>query len=184
MGVKIGSYPLFLLVIITTLLVSLAFKANAGGIAVYWGQNVNEGTLTDTCRSMLYKYVNIAFLHKFGNGQKPEIDLAGHCTPKDGGCKRVSVGIRNCQRNAVLDGIDFDIESDHKLNGALHTGLFDYVWIQFYNNPSCEFDVSNPEKFKNSWRKWTSNIPAKKFFVGLPAAAAKSAAGSGFVPSC
>uniref|UniRef100_A0A803L9B9 chitinase n=1 Tax=Chenopodium quinoa TaxID=63459 RepID=A0A803L9B9_CHEQI len=97
--------------------------------------------------------------------------------------------------NAVLDGIDFDIESgkkvylsaapqcpfpDHKLNGALHTGLFDYVWIQFYNNPSCEFDVSNPEKFKNSWRKWTSNIPAKKFFVGLPAAAAKSAAGSGF----
>uniref|UniRef100_A0A803L9B0 chitinase n=1 Tax=Chenopodium quinoa TaxID=63459 RepID=A0A803L9B0_CHEQI len=117
--------------------------------------------------------------------------------------------------DAVLDGIDFDIElgtphyqalarrltehgkqsgkkvyltaapqcpfPDQKLNGALNSGLFDYVWIKFYNNPPCEFDASDPEKFKNSWRTWTSNIPARKFFVGLPAS--KAAAGSGFVPT-
>ncbi|XVE77221.1 hypothetical protein DITRI_Ditri13aG0044200 [Diplodiscus trichospermus] len=116
--------------------------------------------------------------------------------------------------DAVLDGIDFDIERgethyaalarrltelsnggkkvyltaapqcpfpDKWLNGALQTGLFDYVWIQFYNNPSCEFSSSNPEGFKESWNKWISSIKADKFFVGLPAS--RAAAGSGYVPS-
>ncbi|KAJ8540061.1 hypothetical protein K7X08_026450 [Anisodus acutangulus] len=113
--------------------------------------------------------------------------------------------------NAVLDGIDFDIElgqphyvalarrlSEHSqqgkkiyltaapqcpfpdklLNDALQTGLFDYVWVQFYNNPQCEF-VSNPENFKRRWNQWTS-IPAQKLFIGLPAA--KAASGTGYVP--
>ncbi|CDP10878.1 unnamed protein product [Coffea canephora] len=79
--------------------------------------------------------------------------------------------------DAVLDGIDFDIEHeqgqsyyatlaralsdyskqgkkvyltaapqcpfpDRSLNTALSTGLFDYVWIQFYNNPPCEYTSS------------------------------------------
>lgn len=117
--------------------------------------------------------------------------------------------------DAVLDGVDFDIElgtphyaalarrlsehskqsgkkvylsaapqcpfPDQKLDPALKTGLFDYVWIQFYNNPSCEFDPSNPEQFKKAWNTWTSNIPARKFFVGLPAS--KDAANNGFVGS-
>ncbi|KAK0581251.1 hypothetical protein LWI29_011769 [Acer saccharum] len=107
--------------------------------------------------------------------------------------------------DAVLDGIDFDIEkgephyaalarrlSEHSqggkkvyltaapqcpfpdqwLNGALSTGLFDYVWVQFYNNPPCEYISSNPNKFKNSWNQWTSSIKAEKFYVGLPASRA------------
>ncbi|MCD7455181.1 hypothetical protein HAX54_027311 [Datura stramonium] len=106
--------------------------------------------------------------------------------------------------DAVLDGIDFDIElgqphyaalarrlSEHSqqapqcpfpdklLNGALQTGLFDYVWVQFYNNPECEF-TSNPENFKRRWNQWTS-IPAKKLFVGLPAAKLPSPQ-TGYVP--
>lgn len=113
--------------------------------------------------------------------------------------------------DAVLDGIDFDIElgqphyaalarrlSEHSqqgkkiylsaapqcpfpdklLNGALQTGLFDYVWVQFYNNPECEFP-SNQENFKRRWNQWTS-IPAKKLFVGLPAANA-AFHGTGYV---
>ncbi|KAK1560945.1 hypothetical protein Q3G72_032625 [Acer saccharum] len=85
--------------------------------------------------------------------------------------------------DAVLDGIDFDIEQgelhyaalarrlfEHgkrsrkkvyltaapqcqRLNRALSTGLFDYVWVQFYNNPTCEYSSSNPNKYKNSWKK-------------------------------
>ncbi|XP_021733877.1 basic endochitinase-like [Chenopodium quinoa] len=259
MGIKICSSPFFLLALTISLFISLPLKANAGGIAIYWGQNEDEGTLTATCNSGLYKYVNIAFLSTFGNGQTPQINLAGHCDPANGGCRKVSTGIRNCQRmgikvmlsigggtgtyslsstddarrvadylwdhflggrsnsrplgDAVLDGIDFDIElgtphyvplarrlaehglqsgkkvylsaapqcpfPDKELNGALNTGLFDYVWIQFYNNPSCEYDVSNPENFKNSWKTWTSKIPAKMFFVGLPAS--NDAANNGFV---
>ncbi|WRX11031.1 Glycoside hydrolase family 18 [Theobroma cacao] len=70
---------------------------------------------------------------------------------------------------------------DQWLNGALQTGLFDYVWVQFYNNPPCQFSSSNPGAFKDSWNKWTSSIKADKFFVGLPASHA--AASSGYVPS-
>ncbi|KAJ4728183.1 Acidic endochitinase-like [Melia azedarach] len=116
--------------------------------------------------------------------------------------------------NAILDGIDFDIEkgssnyyaalarrlSEHSggrkvylsaapqcpfpdqwLNDALSTGLFDYVWVQFYNNPPCEYSTSSPDKFKNSWNQWTSSIKAGKFYVGLPAS--RAAAGDGYVPS-
>ncbi|KAB2599514.1 acidic endochitinase-like [Pyrus ussuriensis x Pyrus communis] len=176
------------------------------------------GALTATCNTGRYRIVNIAFLSQLGNGQTPQINLAGHCDPASNGCQKVSTGIRNCQNqgikvllsiggslgndargvadyiwnnflggqsnsrplgDAVLDGVDFDIERgrkvslsaapqcpfpDQKLNGALTTGLFDYVWVQFYNNP-------------NSWNKWTSSIQADRFFVGLPAA------GTGYVPS-
>nr|2GSJ_A Chain A, protein PPL-2 [Parkia platycephala] len=114
--------------------------------------------------------------------------------------------------DAVLDGVDFDIEHggayydalarrlsehnrggkkvflsaapqcpfpDQSLNKALSTGLFDYVWVQFYNNPQCEFNSGNPSNFRNSWNKWTSSFNAK-FYVGLPAS--PEAAGSGYVP--
>lgn len=241
-------------------LLALAFKAKAGSIVVYWGQDGREGTLTDTCASGKYGIVNIAFLSEFGNGKKPKVDLAGHCDASSNGCQRVSTGIRNCQNkgikvmlsigggsdgytltspdearrvaeylwnnflsgnsnsrplgDAILDGIDFDIEGgeshyavlasrlselsrggrkvyltaapqcpfpDNRLDKALQTGLFDYVWIQFYNNPQaqCEYNTNNPQSFKDSWNKWTSSIPARKFFVGLPAS--RAAANNGFV---
>ncbi|KAH7848384.1 hypothetical protein Vadar_002169 [Vaccinium darrowii] len=69
---------------------------------------------------------------------------------------------------------------DQSLNGALSTGLFDYVWIQFYNNPQCEYDTNNPNSFKGSWTKWVQSIPAQKFFVGLPAS--QAAASNGYIP--
>ncbi|TKY46427.1 Basic endochitinase [Spatholobus suberectus] len=117
--------------------------------------------------------------------------------------------------DAVLDGVDFDIEGgeahyaalahrlhDHYagsgkkfyltaapqcpfqnniLHEALTTGLFDHVWIQFYNNPQCEFTSNNPSGFKSSWNQWTTSINAGKFYVGLPAS--HEAAGTGYVPS-
>nr|CAD1834060.1 unnamed protein product [Ananas comosus var. bracteatus] len=81
---------------------------------------------------------------------------------------------------AVLDGIDFDIESggsahyddlanflsqkqvlltaapqcvypDANLGPALQTGLFDYVWVQFYNNPGCEYTSGSTSNLISSW---------------------------------
>uniref|UniRef100_B9I8S5 chitinase n=1 Tax=Populus trichocarpa TaxID=3694 RepID=B9I8S5_POPTR len=240
------------------ILLNLAFKTKAGSIVIYWGQDGREGTLTSTCASRKYGIVNIAFLSIFGKGQKPQINLAGHCDPSSNGCQKVSNDIHNCQNqgvkvmlsigggtsgytltsdaeargvaeylwnnflggrsnsrplgDAILDGIDFDIEGgerhyvvlasrlselsrggrkvyltaapqcpfpDNWLDKALQTGLFDYVWVQFYNNPQCEYNTNNPQSFKDSWNKWTSSIPARKFFVGLPAS--RAAAGNGFV---
>ncbi|KAM6586706.1 hypothetical protein CsatA_009311 [Cannabis sativa] len=68
--------PLLLLQIL-----ALIQFTHAGGIAIYWGQNVNEGTLAQTCATGRYSYVIIAFLNKFGNGQTPQINLSGHCNP-------------------------------------------------------------------------------------------------------
>ena len=116
--------------------------------------------------------------------------------------------------DAVLDGVDFDIEKggelyygvlakhlseysqkgkkiylsaapqcpfpDTHLKRALNTGLFDYVYIQFYNN-YCHYDSANPSAFKASWNQWTSSSINARLFLGLPAS--PEAAHSGYVPS-
>lgn len=116
--------------------------------------------------------------------------------------------------DAVLDGIDFDIElgstrywddlarylsaysnqgkkvyltaapqcpfPDRFLGAALNTGLFDYVWVQFYNNQPCQYTSGNINNLVRSWNRWTSTVNAGKIFLGLPAAPA--AAGSGYIP--
>ncbi|XP_027109748.1 acidic endochitinase-like [Coffea arabica] len=241
-------------------LLSVALGSNAGGIAIYWGQNGNEGTLSETCATGNYKFVNLAFLCVFGNGQTPQLNLAGHCDPSVNGCTGLGSEIKSCQAkgikvmlsigggagsyylasaedarqvatylwnnylgghsssrplgDAVLDGIDFDIEGgtnqywdvlakylsaysqrgkkvyltaapqcpypDAWVGGALQTGLFDYVWVQFYNNPPCQYSGGNLRNLEDAWKQWTS-IPAGEVFLGLPAA--PDAAGSGFIPA-
>ncbi|GLJ21009.1 hypothetical protein SUGI_0383940 [Cryptomeria japonica] len=119
--------------------------------------------------------------------------------------------------DAVLDGIDFDIEAttehwddlakalsalstsskkvylsaapqcpypDSHLGTALQTGLFDSVWIQFYNNGQCEYANGDASNLVNSWNQWTTSVTTVEtqgFFLGLPASSA--AAGSGFIPA-
>ncbi|KAI4319973.1 hypothetical protein MLD38_033503 [Melastoma candidum] len=244
----------------TLCLASLVMPACSGGIAVYWGQNGNEGTLASTCATKKYEYVNLAFLNQFGNGQTPGINLAGHCSPSAGTCTTLSNDIKSCQNQgvkvlislgggvgsytlispadaksfadylwnnflggtssarplgpAVLDGVDFDIElgstryydnlarylsaystaarkvylsaapqcpyPDSHLGTALGTGLFDYVWVQFYNNPPCQYSSGDISKITSSWSRWTTSVNAGKIFMGLPAAPAAS--GSGYIP--
>ncbi|KAI9111449.1 hypothetical protein K1719_017139 [Acacia pycnantha] len=202
------------------ILLTLANRSDAGSIAVYWGQNGNEGTLAEACDTGNYEYLILAFLPTFGNGQTPMINLAGHCDPYSNGCTGLSSDIKSCQAKgiksssrplgpAVLDGIDFDIEGgsnqhwgdlarflkghgkkvyitaapqcpfpDAWIGNALKTGLFDYVWVQFYNNPPCQYS-SGITDFDDAWKQWTSDIPANKIFQGLPAS--PEAAGTGFV---
>ncbi|KAG5626699.1 hypothetical protein H5410_011917 [Solanum commersonii] len=216
------------------LIFALVARSEAGGIAIYWGQNGNEGTLSETCATGNYDFVNIA--HFFQH----------HCDPyTPNGCFHVSSDIKSCQSkgikvmlsigggaraysiaspddayqvaaylwnnflggkstsrplgDAILDGINFDLESgegpywgdlaknlarynsnrgskkvyltaapqcpfpDACVGGALKTGVFDYVWVQFYNNPPLDFINS-----------------CKENILGLPAA--PDAAGSGFIP--
>lgn len=66
------------------------------------------------------------------------------------------------------------------MGSALNTRLFDYVWIQFYNNPPCSYTSGNTQNLFDSWNKWTTSIKAQKIFLGLPAA--PEAAGSGYIP--
>ena len=113
--------------------------------------------------------------------------------------------------NAVLDGVDFDIEAgsgqfwdvlarelknkgrvilaaapqcpipDAHLDAAIKTGLFDFVWVQFYNNPPCMYANGNPNNLLNSWNRWTG-FPVGKLYMGLPAAPAAAPSG-GFIPA-
>ncbi|KAG6749572.1 hypothetical protein POTOM_046624 [Populus tomentosa] len=82
-------------------LLILARGSDAGGIAIYWSQNGNEGTLADTCATGNYQYVNLAFLVTFGNGQTPMINLAGHCDPYSNGCTSLSSDIKSCPAQGV-----------------------------------------------------------------------------------
>ncbi|KNA06639.1 hypothetical protein SOVF_179170 [Spinacia oleracea] len=68
---------------------------------------------------------------------------------------------------------------DRFLGTPLETGLFDYVWVQFYNNPPCQYN-GNITNLIDSWNFWSSQKYIKKLFMGLPAAT--QAAGSGFLP--
>ncbi|KAK0582997.1 hypothetical protein LWI29_032128 [Acer saccharum] len=234
---------------------------DAGDIAIYWGQNGNEGTLAETCATGNYQYVNVAFLITFGNGQTPVINLAGHCDPTNNGCASLSSDITSCQASnikvmlsigggvgsytlnstedaknvatylwdnflggqsssrplgaAVLDGIDFDIEGgstqhwddlarslsaystqskkvyltaapqcpypDAYLGDALKTGLFDYVWVQFYNNPPCQYTSGSITNLVNSWKQWTTDVAATKIFLGLPASPEAAPSGGLFL---
>ncbi|XP_075484662.1 hevamine-A-like [Primulina tabacum] len=235
---------------------SLFVHSKSSGIAVYWGQNVNEGTLSAACATGNYQYVNIAFLSTFGNGQTPVLNLAGHCDPPSGTCTGLSDDIRSCQNqgvklllslggdsasyslssaddaiqvadylwnnflggqstsrplgDAVLDGIDFDIEAgsglywddlaralsgyssqrkvylsaapqcqDNYLGQAIQTRLFDYVWIQFYNNPQCDYR-GGVDNLVATWNQWSGEVPEGQIFLGLPAS--PEAAGGGYIP--
>ncbi|PON58263.1 1,4-alpha-glucan-branching enzyme [Parasponia andersonii] len=92
-----------IIVLLSLILIALFIRTcQAGAIAIHWGQSSYEGTLTQTCASGKYSFVNIAFLNKFGNGRNPEINLAGHCNPHSvNDCAVISNGVRYCQSRGI-----------------------------------------------------------------------------------
>ncbi|KAF9624954.1 hypothetical protein IFM89_016202 [Coptis chinensis] len=214
---------LFLLFLISATLTTLSYS---GSRSIYWGQNVKEGALADTCATWRFEYINIAFLCCFRNSITPQLNLYDHYDSSTNGCTSLAKDINvpkqrgedhlvNWGRpfgDAVLDDIDFDIEGgtvshwdelvrflksyksakkvyltaapqcpfpDVYMNGALSTDLFDYIWVQFYNN-YCYYkgDIT---QLKATWDLWTTNITTTKVFLGLPVA--PSGATSGYIPS-
>ncbi|XP_006645798.2 acidic endochitinase-like [Oryza brachyantha] len=263
---KGGSSGSRLLLMAAICLLVFSGGAHGGSIAIYWGQNGNEGTLGETCATGNYAFVNLAFLCSFGSGLTPQLNLAGHCDAYSGACANLTGDIARCQSmgvkvmlsigggaggysltskqdalelarylwdnflggkpaapggkrplgDAVLDGVDFDIEGgdpdyygalaaylksygrggggrevllsaapqcpfpDQWVGKALDTGLFDYVWVQFYNNPPCQYAGGSAANLVDAWHQWTAGVDAKHIFLGLPAS--PGAAGSGFIP--
>uniref|UniRef100_A0A1D1YFA3 chitinase n=1 Tax=Anthurium amnicola TaxID=1678845 RepID=A0A1D1YFA3_9ARAE len=69
---------------------------------------------------------------------------------------------------------------DRTLHRALDTGLFDIVWVRFYNHAACRYSADGFVPLKLSWERWNAKVPAAKVFIGLPAAG--DAAQDGYVP--
>lgn len=68
---------------------------------------------------------------------------------------------------------------DRNLDTAIKTGLFDYVWVQFYNNPPCDYR-SGIAGLIAAWNDWSVYLPeGNQLFLGLPAA---TGAGAGYAP--
>ncbi|MQL41277.1 hypothetical protein EI012_25495, partial [Escherichia coli] len=69
------------------------------------------------------------------------------------------------------------------LGQAIKTGLFDYIFVQFYNNPVCSYSSSSGSTpLLESWDKWTSLVPSNNtLFVGLPAGP-DAATNGGYIP--
>ncbi|KAE9589090.1 putative chitinase [Lupinus albus] len=253
---------ILLLFLLTFSLIIDPSLGSTGGIAIYWGQNNGDGSLTDTCDSNKYEIVLLAFLVQFGGGRQVQWNFAGHCGDWSP-CTKLEPEIKHCQAKGVkvllslggadvyaydygltsaqdaknvakylydnflngqygplgsvtLDGIDFDIEKTelywedlareldtyrqnkyfylsaapqcptepkiYYLEKAIQTGLFDYIFIQFYNNPQCAYSTSaGTSLLLQSWDKWASLVKSNNsIFLGLPAA--ESAAGSGYIP--
>ncbi|KAE9589089.1 putative chitinase [Lupinus albus] len=250
------------LILILLFLFTFSNGSITGGIAIYWGQNIDDGILTDTCDSNKYEIVLLSFLVQFGCDRQNKWNFAGHCGDWSP-CTKLQPEIQHCQAKGVkvllslggadvsaydyglcspqdaknvakylydnflsgqygplgsvtLDGIDFDIEKTelywddlareldtyrqnkyfylsaapqcptepkiYYLEKAIQTGLFDYIFIQFYNNQQCAYSTSiGTSWLLQSWDKWASLVKSNNsIFLGLPAA--ESAAGSGYIP--
>ncbi|KAJ6344067.1 hypothetical protein OIU76_005740 [Salix suchowensis] len=125
------------------------------------------------------------------------MNLAGHCDPYSEGCTGLSYDIESCQSKgiklmlsigggsrsyslassddarqvatyiwnsflgrqssfrplgpAVLDGVDFDVEGGTDLKSP------------------CQYTSGDITNLEEAWKQWISDIPATKFFSGLPA---------------
>ncbi|CAI8589788.1 unnamed protein product [Vicia faba] len=73
---------------------------------------------------------------------------------------------------------------DYYLDKAIKTGLFDYVFVQFYNNPPCQYNIATSDAtlLLQSWNAWTSLVlPNNTVFLGLPASP-NAAPSGGYIP--
>ncbi|MED6174484.1 hypothetical protein PIB30_069435 [Stylosanthes scabra] len=65
-------------------------------------------------------------------------------------------------------------------NSTFNGGFFDYLSVQFYNNPQCNFVSNTTSGFIDAWNQWT-NLKVKKIFLELPASS--DVAVSGYIPA-
>ncbi|TKW16122.1 hypothetical protein SEVIR_5G278500v4 [Setaria viridis] len=130
------------LLVAASIFVAFTAVSGAGQVAVYWGQGGSggDGSLSDTCATGLYNFVNIAFISSFGkgNGQPPVLNLANHCDPGAGTCAVFSSEIKSCQASGVkvlisLGGATetYSLTSDDEARG-----LADYLWDNFLGGSS------------------------------------------------
>ncbi|CAJ1978463.1 unnamed protein product [Sphenostylis stenocarpa] len=69
----------------------------------------------------------------------------------------------------------------HNLGKAIATKLFDHIFVQFYNDPSCEYNIEDGTKpLLDSWDNWVNLVASNNsLFLALPADSSEEE--SGFV---
>uniref|UniRef100_A0A7N0UZE7 GH18 domain-containing protein n=1 Tax=Kalanchoe fedtschenkoi TaxID=63787 RepID=A0A7N0UZE7_KALFE len=70
---------------------------------------------------------------------------------------------------------------DSALGSALNSSYFDFIWVQFYGNPSCQYSPGKVTNLVSSWGKWTSLRNNATIFLGLPASPFAAPSG-GYIP--
>ncbi|CAN6381058.1 unnamed protein product [Urochloa humidicola] len=119
-------FPLSLLLpLAVALLAATATAKPTGQVTVFWGRNVNEGTLREACDTGLYSTVIISFYSVFGHGRYWG-DLSGH---------RLSVvgaDIKHCQSKNILVLLSIGgsaTNSDYSLpSSASAAAVADNLW--------------------------------------------------------
>ncbi|KAL6311617.1 hypothetical protein AAG906_027389 [Vitis piasezkii] len=181
-----------LLAFLSIVVLILVVGTEAGGIAIYWGQNGNEGTLAEACASGNYDFVNMAFLPTFGNGQTPMINLAGHCDPYSNDCTGLSLDVKSCQARHQGDALYWGRSWEllplppRKMLGKSRLTSGTTSW----GEEQANIGMILLSTFLDTASEATSTLLGMlatlkmhgptKIFLGLPAA--PDAAGSGFIP--
>ncbi|CAJ1953002.1 unnamed protein product [Sphenostylis stenocarpa] len=58
---------------------------------------------------------------------------------------------------------------DYYLGTAISTGLFDYIWVEFFYQNPCIYANGDAANLLKEWNKWTTGVPKSKIFLGLVA---------------
>ncbi|XP_060675870.1 hevamine-A-like [Ziziphus jujuba] len=154
---------LLLACLLTSSLIQIS-KAQ-GGISIYWGKNgsdyYDEKSLAETGETGLYSIVNVGSVSQFGNGLDIEIYLSNHCTPDTFNyfnlfgddtdyldyLARYLKGYSEQGAKPIYLSIAPQCPyPDDYLGDDIGTGVFDYVWVQFYQtypycNATCEYNT-------------------------------------------
>ncbi|CAJ1952994.1 unnamed protein product [Sphenostylis stenocarpa] len=72
-------------------------------------------------------------------------------------------------RKIYLSAAPQCVYPDYYLGSAIRTGLFDYIWVQFFYQNRCIYTPGNPSNLFNEWNIWTKNVPNSLIFLGLVA---------------
>nr|XP_048326803.1 hevamine-A-like [Ziziphus jujuba var. spinosa] len=116
-------------------------------------------------------------------------------TSKYGGCQKFASQIWNSYLGFTgssatrpfgddLSAVPQCVYPDHYLDAAIKTGLFDFVWVQLYNNLPCQYNSTGADFDLplNSWNNYWTPTNAKKLFLGLPDNETKAAPSGGYSP--
>ncbi|RDX92678.1 hypothetical protein CR513_25158, partial [Mucuna pruriens] len=58
---------------------------------------------------------------------------------------------------------------DYHLGDAISTGLFNYIWVEFFYQNPCIYANNDASNLLKAWSQWTKNVPKSSIFLGLVA---------------
>ncbi|KAL5160213.1 Acidic endochitinase [Glycine soja] len=202
-----SSIQLLLFLVTALILPNITY---ADGIAIYLGQNSEQGSLIETCETGNYSIVNIAFLYKNcqKQGIKVMLSIGGasfsYSLTSYDDAKTVSdylwhnfLGGNSSSRSlgdAILDCIDFAI------GGSTSTLYWEDLphHLKLHSTTRKKWHLTKPFRqdffimfgynstiitsvnITKAWNHWTTSVKVGKIFLGLPAS--PMATVSGYIP--